>query len=92
MPVRPFAPGNYRFLTHAFQYSGGVAAEPGYAIERARFHRPGAAVRGSTRSKPISARHAVLTAFAPANCAARATEQGLSINRHSQRLRNGDLP
>src|SRR5947207_3854435 len=40
MPVQPFAPGNYRFLTHAFQYSGGVAAEPGYAIERARFARP----------------------------------------------------
>src|SRR5438477_1206881 len=40
MPVQPFAAGNYRFLTHAFQYSGGVAAEPGYAIERARFARP----------------------------------------------------
>ena len=38
--VQPFAPGNYRFLTHAFQYSGGVAAEPGFAIERARFARP----------------------------------------------------
>jgi hypothetical protein len=40
MPVQPFTPGNYRFLTHAFQYSGGVAADPGYAIERARFARP----------------------------------------------------
>ena len=40
MPVQPFAAGNYRFLTHAFQYSGGVAADPGYAIERARFARP----------------------------------------------------
>jgi hypothetical protein len=41
MPTtQPFAPGNYRFLTHAFQYSGGVAAEPGFAIERARFARP----------------------------------------------------
>lgn len=38
--VQPFAAGNYRFLTHAFQYSGGVAADPGYAIERARFARP----------------------------------------------------
>ena len=35
--VVPFAPGGYRFLTHAFQYSGGVAAEPGFRIERARF-------------------------------------------------------
>jgi hypothetical protein len=40
MSVQPFAAGNYRFLTHAFQYSGGVAADPGYAIERARFARP----------------------------------------------------
>src|SRR3954451_16288171 len=40
MPVQPFTPGNYRFITHAFQYSGGVAAEPGFRIERARFARP----------------------------------------------------
>src|ERR1700730_4575351 len=38
--IQPFAPGNYRFITHAFQYSGGVSAEPGFAIERARFARP----------------------------------------------------
>jgi hypothetical protein len=38
--IQPFAPGNYRFLTHAFQYSGGVSAGPGFAIERARFARP----------------------------------------------------
>lgn len=37
MPVQAFAPGGYRFLTHAFQYSGGVAAEPGFEIVRARF-------------------------------------------------------
>jgi hypothetical protein len=37
--VEPFAPGGYRFLTHAFQYSGGVAAEAGFRIERARFAR-----------------------------------------------------
>jgi hypothetical protein len=40
MSVQSFTAGNYRFLTHAFQYSGGVAADPGYAIERARFARP----------------------------------------------------
>jgi len=34
-----FQPGGYRFITHAFQYSGGVAAEPGFAIERARLAR-----------------------------------------------------
>ena len=38
--VQSFAPGGYRFITHAFQYSGGVAAEPGFRIERARFARP----------------------------------------------------
>ncbi|MBV9826016.1 MAG: hypothetical protein JO001_10100 [Alphaproteobacteria bacterium] len=38
--VERFAAGNYRFLTHQFQYSGGVVAEPGYRIERARFVRP----------------------------------------------------
>ena len=38
--VQSFAPGGYRFITHAFQYSGGVAAEPGFRIERARFATP----------------------------------------------------
>ena len=33
--VVTFQPGCYRFIEHAFQYSGGVAAEPGFAIERA---------------------------------------------------------
>ena len=37
--VVSFAPGGYRFITHQFQYSGGVAAEPGFRIERARFAR-----------------------------------------------------
>jgi hypothetical protein len=39
MPVQTFAPGGYRFLEHAFQYSGGVAAEPGFMIERAMLSR-----------------------------------------------------
>ena len=30
----------YRFLRGVFQYSAGVAAEPGFEIERARFLRP----------------------------------------------------
>jgi hypothetical protein len=38
--VQPFPEGGYRFLSHQFQYSGGVAAEPGFRIERARFSRP----------------------------------------------------
>jgi hypothetical protein len=35
-----FAPGGYRYVRGPFQYSGGVAAEPGYAIERIRFSSP----------------------------------------------------
>ncbi len=38
--VIAFPPGNYRYLRGVFQYSAGVAAEPGFEIERARFERP----------------------------------------------------
>src|SRR5246127_3375912 len=38
--VQPFPAGGYRFISPPFQYSGGVAAEPGFRIERARFARP----------------------------------------------------
>mgnify|MGYP003336215712 CR=1 FL=1 len=38
--VPVFAPGGYRYIKAVFQYSGGVAAEPGFEIERARFFRP----------------------------------------------------
>lgn len=37
--VPVFAAGGYRYIKAVFQYSGGVAAEPGYEIERARFRR-----------------------------------------------------
>jgi hypothetical protein len=32
-----FQPGGYRYVRGPFQYSGGAAAEPGFAIHRARF-------------------------------------------------------
>ena len=35
-----FAPGGYAFIPGPFQYSGGVVARPGFAIERARFAAP----------------------------------------------------
>ncbi len=35
-----FGAGGYRYVRGPFQYSGGVAAEPGFAIERVRFQRP----------------------------------------------------
>ena len=38
--VPTFAAGHYRFIKAVFQYSGGVAAEPGYELERARFLKP----------------------------------------------------
>ena len=37
--VRVFEPGGFRYIEAVFQYSGGVAAEAGYEIERARFSR-----------------------------------------------------
>ena len=38
--VRIFAAGGYRFINAVFQYSGGVAAEPGHRIVRVRLARP----------------------------------------------------
>jgi hypothetical protein len=38
--VSKFTRGGYRFLNGVFQYSAGVAAEPGFEIIRARFAKP----------------------------------------------------
>ena len=38
--VVPFAPGGYRYIKAVFQYSGGVAAEPGFEIQRSRLVKP----------------------------------------------------
>src|SRR6056300_1590894 len=35
-----FEAGGYRYVPGPFQYSGGVAAEPGFSIERVRFAKP----------------------------------------------------
>src|SRR5919197_3812631 len=35
-----FKPGGYRYIKAGFQFSSGVAAQPGFAIERARLARP----------------------------------------------------
>ena len=35
--TKVFEAGHYRYVRGPFQYSGGVAAQPGYAIERVRF-------------------------------------------------------
>lgn len=44
-----FEPGGYRYVRGPFQYSGGAAAEPGFAIERVRFSRPVALEEGFKR-------------------------------------------
>ena len=41
-----FEAGGYRYVRGPFQYSGGVAAQPGFAIERVRFARPRPMVEG----------------------------------------------
>jgi len=38
--VPVFQAGGYRYIKAVFQYSGGVAAQPGWEVERARFARP----------------------------------------------------
>ena len=38
--VSVFQAGGYRYIKAGLQYSGGVAAEPSYEIERARFAKP----------------------------------------------------
>src|SRR5690348_10445513 len=38
--VSVFDAGGYRYIRAVFQYSGGIAAERGYEIERARFAKP----------------------------------------------------
>jgi len=38
--VIAFNPGGYRYIKGVFQYSAGVAAQPGYEIERVRLARP----------------------------------------------------
>jgi hypothetical protein len=51
--VVTYQPGGYRFIALAFQYSGGVVAEPGFAIERARWRECWCCRSDLTRSKPI---------------------------------------
>jgi len=38
--VITFSAGGYRYLKAGFQFSSGIAAEPGFAVERARLRRP----------------------------------------------------
>jgi len=53
MSTAIFAPGGYRFIPAVFQYSGGVAAEPGFEIVRVRFQEPVALADGFARIEQV---------------------------------------
>lgn len=64
MNTEPFKAGGYRYIPGVFQYSGGVAAEPGYGIERVRFQRPIPLAEGFKRvASIITSAGRPLTAF-----------------------------
>jgi hypothetical protein len=53
MSASVFEPGNYRFAPGVFQYSAGVAAEPGYRVVRVRFRTPVPLSEGFSRIERI---------------------------------------
>jgi hypothetical protein len=64
MSVLPFKPGGYRFVEGVFQYSAGVAAEPGHRIVRVQFRAPLPLEQGFRRIEQIvTAAGRPLTAF-----------------------------
>jgi hypothetical protein len=81
-----FTPGGYRYIPAVFQYSGGVAAEPGFAIERVAFRAPVPLKEGFRRAAEIiKAAGRPLTAFCACELRSPAqfTEEGFrAFNRH----------
>jgi hypothetical protein len=64
MSVLPFKAGGYRFVEGVFQYSAGVAADPGHRIVRVQFRRPVPLEEGFRRIETIvMAAGRPLTAF-----------------------------
>ena len=64
MTIQVFTPGGYRFIQGVFQYSGGVAAEPGFRIERVVLRKPLPLAAGFQRAEAlIKGRGRPLTAF-----------------------------
>lgn len=62
--TKAFAHGNYRYIPAVFQYSGGAAAEPGFAIERVTFRAAIPLAQGFERAAAIiKAAGRPLTAF-----------------------------
>jgi hypothetical protein len=65
MTTTTFPSGNYRYIPAVWQYSGGVAAELGYRLERVAFRRPVPLQEGFARiAEIIAAAGRPLTAFA----------------------------
>lgn len=81
-----FQPGGYRYISAFFQYSGGVAAEPGFEIERARLAKPLPIAEGFKLVEAhLKAIGRPTTAFAACELRSPApfTEQGfIDFNRH----------
>jgi hypothetical protein len=81
-----FKPGGYRYIKAVFQYSGGVAAEAGFAIERARLARPLPLAQGFAAVEAhLKAIGRPTTAFCAGELRSPApfTEQGfVEFNRH----------
>ena len=81
-----FPAGNYRFIPAVFQYSSGVAANPGYEIERVRFDKWVPLAEGFARiAKYIQATGRPLTSFCACELRSPAafTEDGFRIfNQH----------
>jgi hypothetical protein len=84
--IEVFAAGGYRYIPGVFQYSGGVAAEPGYAIERVTFRRALPLQSGFERAAAIiKERGRPLTAFCACELRSPAqfTDQGFrDFNTH----------
>ena len=85
MSAAVFEAGNYRYVPGPFQYSGGVAAQPGFEMERVRLRQPLPVREGfALIEEMLTARGRPLTAFAA--CEMRSpepfTEQGfIAFNR-----------
>ncbi len=80
-----FEPGGYRYVPGPFQFSGGVAAQPGFTLERVRFASPVPILAGFERiKKHLNSVGRPLTAFAACELRSRApfTEsEFISFNR-----------
>lgn len=81
-----FDAGGYRYIKAVFQYSGGVAAQPGFELERARLAKPLPLAEGFVLvERHLQALGRPSTAFAACELRSPApfTEQGfVDFNRH----------